>query len=216
MGFQDQTGREIDWDKVKAAIFDVDGTLYCQRPVRIRMALKMGRFFLLHPRRWREAAGIYYFRKLREQEEYRTQSPEAQAAAAAEKAGIRENGRLDGAIRRWMFQEPLAAVAAHGRQDVLDLLRRLKREGKRIIIYSDYAPEDKLSALGVTADAVYYPGHGGVEELKPSEKSMKLILEKENISASDTVYLGDREEKDGRSAALMGIRYIQVKGGKKE
>ena len=86
MGFQDQTGREIDWDKVKAAIFDVDGTLYCQRPVRIRMALKMGRFFLLHPRRWREAAGIYYFRKLREQEEYRTQSPEAQAAAAAEES----------------------------------------------------------------------------------------------------------------------------------
>jgi len=211
MEFQDQTGRSINWDEVRAAIFDVDGTLYIQRPVRIQMALKMACYFLFRPWKWREAAGIYFFRKLREKEEYRVQSLEAQVAAAAKKAGIREKARLGEAIQRWMFREPLTAIAANGRKDVLELLRKLRKEGKRIIIYSDYAPEDKLKALRVQADAVYYPGYGGIEELKPSGKSMRLILERENLSVPETVYLGDREEKDGRSAELAGIRYIHVK-----
>ena len=85
----DRNGNPVDWAPVRAVIFDVDGTLYHQRPVRIRMACRLAGFFLLHPLRIRELLGIRHFRKLRETERYRKASVEEQIRAAAEKAGIR-------------------------------------------------------------------------------------------------------------------------------
>lgn len=213
----DREGNPVDWTPVRAVVFDVDGTLYRQRPVRIRMACRLAGYFLLHPLRIRELLGIRHFRKLRETERYRKASLEEQIRAAAEKAGIGDPERLREAIQRWMFTEPLSAVAACADGKTLDLLRQARAEGKRILIYSDYAPEEKLAALDVRADAVYYPGRDGIDELKPSEKCMRRILDAQGLSPAETVYVGDRDERDGAAAASVGARYVPVQGlrGKK-
>ena len=126
--FRDGEGRLVDWRVVRAAIFDMDGTLYRQRPVRIRMALRLGKHYLLHPGSVRELAGIWYFRKVREQAAFRTRSMAEQIRAAAEKVGLAETDGLEKAVRKWMFQEPLALIPDHGNGPVLALIRSLRRE----------------------------------------------------------------------------------------
>lgn len=209
--FRDGEGRPVDWRMVRAAIFDMDGTLYRQRPVRIRMAVRLGNYYLLHPGSVRELAGIWYFRKIREQAAFRTRSMAEQIRAAAQKAGLTETEGLEKAIRKWMFHEPLALIPDHGNEPVLALIRTLREEGKTVIIYSDYPPEEKLKALGVVPDAVYYPGLGGITEMKPSGENVRKILKDLKLKAEETVYLGDRDEKDGKSARDAGVRFLPVK-----
>lgn len=206
----EREGAGMDRTAAKCAIFDVDGTLYFQRPVRKGMALRLAGYFLTHPWRWKELLGIYYFRKLRETEAGRTAALEEQIRGAARRAGVKQEERLKRAIQRWMFEEPLSLIRRHANEPLLRLLREMRAAGTRVIIYSDYAPEQKLEALGVSADAVYYPGRGGIEELKPSRRAMETILKTERVNPEHCVFFGDRPERDGKSAALAGIRFLHV------
>ena len=210
MEFLDQNGKPVDWDSVKGVIFDVDGTLYHQKPVRLRMALRLGYHVLRNPLDFRKLLGIYHFRKLREAERFRVQPLEKQIQEAARLAGIQDAKRLKEAIQKWMFDMPLPLIRAHRNRETLRLLNRLHTEGKKILIYSDYAPEQKLNTLEVKADAVYYPGTNGIEELKPSGKSVQRILEDQGFSPEEMVFVGDRPERDGESARAAGMRFILV------
>ncbi len=207
---KDHQGNAISWQRKKAVIFDVDGTLYHQPPVRAKMAVRLAGYYLFRPRKIRELAGIRHFRKIREEESFRTADLSAQIREAAGRAGLRDADALQEAVRRWMFREPLREIAAHPRQEVLSFLKQMREEGRRIIIYSDYAAEEKLDALRLVPDAVYYPGVRGLEELKPSRKCMTTILEREGLRPDQAVMVGDRAEKDGESAALVGMQFILV------
>lgn len=208
---KDHLGNAICWQRKTAVISDLDGTLYHQRPVRVKMALRLAGYYLLRPWRVRELAGIFFFRKVREEERFRTEDFSAQIREASERAGLRNAETLQGAVSRWMFREPLKEIASHPRQEVLSFLQRMRTEGRRIVIYSDYAAEEKLKALRFMPDAVYYPGLYGLTELKPSLKSMTEILKREGLRPEQTVMIGDRREKDGESAALVGAQFILVK-----
>ena len=207
---KDHLGNPICWQEKTAVISDLDGTLYRQRPVRVKMALRLAGYYLLRLWRVRELAGIFFFRRIREEERFRTENFSAQIQEAAERAGLRNAENLQGAILRWMFREPLEEIASHPRQEVLSFLQKMRTEGRKIIIYSDYAAEEKLRALHFTPDAVYYPGVCGLTELKPSLKSMTEILKREGLCPERTVMIGDRREKDGESAALVGAQFILV------
>lgn len=195
---------------IRAVIFDVDGTLYHQRPVRLRMAARMAGYYGTRPRRLSELKGILAFRKLREEEAYQTVSQEDQIREAARRAGIPDASALEKAIQHWMFSAPLREIAAHPKKEVISFLRRMQAEGRKIIIYSDYAAEEKLKALQLEPDAVYYPGTAGMRELKPSRESMNLILSREGLRPDQAMMVGDREEKDGRSAELAGMPFVIV------
>ena len=206
-----QAEEKICWPEIQAVIFDVDGTLYHQHPVRFRMAFRLAGYYGTHLSRLWELKGISCFRKLREEEAFQAIPLEEQIQEAAHRSGVQDVDELKTAIRRWMFKEPLDAISAHPRKDVISFLRRRKSEGKRIIIYSDYAAEEKLEALRLKPDAVYYPGIMGMTEMKPSRKCMDLILNRERIRADQAVMVGDRPEKDGKSAELAGVRFVYIR-----
>ena len=206
----DQDKQLVDWSLVRGIIFDVDGTLYHQKPVRIRMAFRLTVHVLLHPRSFRDLMGIYYFRKLRETNLFRTQPLERQIQEAAARAGIQKDAHLREAIQLWMFDAPLPYIRKHENRDVTFLLKQMRSEGKKILIYSDYAPEQKLQALGISADGIYYPGTEGIEELKPSGKNIRIILTDHDLRPEETVLIGDRTEKDGESARAANVRFIPV------
>ena len=208
--FRDQNGDTVDWREIQAVIFDVDGTLYHQTPVRFHMALRLITYFALHPWKFRELLGIYHFRRLREEETYQNSTLEMQIREAAKRAVISEDNRLREAIQIWMFCEPLSLICRYANREVLRLMKRLQNEGKQILIWSDYAPEEKLAALDVKPDQIYYPGHNGIEGMKPSEKSARKILKDLGLAPENAVYLGDRMEKDGKSAMAAGIRFILI------
>ena len=207
------TADSVRWNQIRAAVFDVDGTLYDQPRVRKSMAKKLLAFYLLHLGRIRELLGIFYFRKIREESAWQAAGMEEQAGEASRRAGLKDPPRLLAAIRKWMFDEPLPLIAAYRNEAVLSLLHRMQAAGQKVIIYSDYAPEEKLSALGVSPDAVFYPGSGISEELKPSETNMRQILKAVSLPADQIVFLGDRDEKDGASARLVGMPFVLVTPG---
>ena len=208
--FRDQNGEQVDWSEIYAVIFDVDGTLYRQFPVRVHMGFRLASHFLLHPREIRDLIGIYQFRKLREEEMFQASSLEAQIHEAANRAGLPEKNRLHEVIQTWMFREPLSLIRRYANHKVLDLMDRLQDEGKQVVIWSDYAPEEKLAALDVKPYQIYYPGYNGISEMKPSEKSVRKILRDLGVDPKHTAFLGDRMEKDGKSALAAGIHFILI------
>ena len=206
---QRQTDSSIHLDSIRGIIFDVDGTLYEQKAVRLGMALLLFRFYLLHPWRIRELWGLALFRKIRENRHFLAVPMPEQIAAVSKKIGLPAE-RLQGTIQKWMFEKPLPLIAKHARQPVLTFLHRMQTEGKRIIIYSDYAPEEKLQVLGIVPDAVFFPGKAGINALKPSREGMQSILRAVSLPAEQLLFLGDREEKDGESARMVGIPFFLV------
>lgn len=206
----DQAGKPVNWEEVRGVIFDVDGTLYRQKPVRFSMMGRLMRHLLAHPCFFRELMGIYHFRKLRETASFRTRTMEAQIRAAAASAGIRDAERLKKAIQRWMFEEPLTYIRKYRNPDTLGLLAQMQSAEKKILIYSDYATEQKMEVLGIRADGIYYPGIHGIEGMKPSGKNVQRILSSQGLCPDETVYIGDRPEKDGKSARAAGVRFVSV------
>ena len=207
----DQAEKDSCWTGIEGIIFDVDGTLYHQRPVRIQMAIRLAGYYGTHLFGIPELKGIYNFRKVREEEAFQAFSIERQIQEAARRSGIRDAAVLGQAIQRWMFREPLRQIAAHPNKEVLSFLRRQQAEGRRIIIYSDYAAEEKLAVLDISPDAVYYPGIAGIREMKPSLDSMNKILRREALRPDHAVMVGDRMEKDGKSAELVGMPFLLVR-----
>ena len=191
-------------------IFDVDGTLYDQTPVRLKIALRMAVYVILHPFKWRSFYGIYVFRKIREKSDMQSVSFDEQVEFASKKAKT-DAQVLRSAIDRWMFDVPLDLIKKHRYTEAISLLHKASRQGVKIIIYSDYDPTEKLKALGITPDFAFYPDGKDFCELKPSKKAMQAIISKVGIEPENLIYVGDRQEKDGASARLAGIYYIDIK-----
>ena len=49
----------------RAVIFDMDGTLYYQLPLRLRMGGKLAAYYLRHPLRYKELLAVKTFREIR-------------------------------------------------------------------------------------------------------------------------------------------------------
>lgn len=195
---------------MKYIIFDIDGTLYRQTPVRINMALNLACYYITHPHRIRELLGIKKYRSLREDTSYAGTTGEEYIRLAAKAAGV-DSDKLQTAINKWMFEKPLSAIKKSERTEITQYLIEAKANGDVLIAYSDYEPSDKLRTLSIEPDYSFSPGNGIADELKPSLAAMTDIKNITKLDTQNTVYIGDRVEKDGASAELIGVRYIDVK-----
>lgn len=191
-------------------IFDVDGTLYSQFRLRVYMACCLIRHYSFHPCSLRELLAIYHFRKIREQEEYRSSTMELQIVLAANKAGIDESKTRE-VIERWMFDLPQEGIRRYAYQNVLFFIRNMQKEEKRLVIYSDYPVEKKLQTLDLTPFRSFTADDMAIGELKPSRKAMRMIVQELNCPLEKMIYIGDREEKDKRSAEYAGIDYCDIR-----
>lgn len=164
----------------KAIIVDVDGTLYFQTPMRI----KMGSLLITHPF---TALRVMRFRKNHER-------------------GLIETPDRD--VARFMYELPLQYIKRYRDEYLAEILRDYKEKGVRVIAYSDHPAIDKLKALEIDIDAVYDPTTPGIDTLKPDPKGLKLLLEKEGLKPDECLYIGDRYEKDGLCAEALGVEYL--------
>lgn len=198
-----------EFKNIEAIIFDVDGTLYFQKPVRFAMLKSLLKYYLLRPWKWKQLYGIYLFRRFRETEQCRNMPYDGQLALVGSKAGLTKS-ELGKIIRYWMFEYPLFLIEEYRDRELLSFLHRIQKDGKKIIIYSDYPPEEKLKCLGVEADYIFYPGMGGIMGLKPSLESMRHIMNTVGFLPESFLYIGDRADRDGKSAELAGIPFWLV------
>ena len=132
--------------------------------------------------------------------------------------------KAKGAVWRWIVHtrwhrevylatmSELIGTTCPRREDVIALAEECHRRGLKTAIYSDYgAVEAKLQALkvdkGLFEKVFTAPDLGG---LKPSKACAEEVLRRMGAKPETTLFVGDREEKDGVAAKNVGARFLSV------
>ena len=197
-----------DWDSVRLVVFDVDGTLYRQRPLRIRMARDLALHALTH-RDLRTLAVLRRFRRLREDLGEARVEGFAERLAAATAAGTgRTPAEVRAIVSRWIDRHPLPYLLRSRYAGLPELFAGLRRHGKVIGVLSDYPAAAKLEALELTADHVVAADDPEIGVLKPHPKGLATLIERANATPASTLVIGDRAERDGLVAQQVGARVL--------
>ena len=203
--------------RIRGVLFDVDGTLYRQRPLRRLMALELGALAFTQPLRapavWRALSA---YRKAQEALRGRDEADSAQQLRiAAAQVGMTQD-RVAAIVDEWMIGRPLKYMSrcrAHGLVDLLDFL---KARRVRVGILSDYPAQKKLDALGVGQyfSLVLCGGDPDVGAFKPSPRGFLAACEAWQLAPADVLYVGDRVDADAAGARAARMPAVIVTGAK--
>lgn len=199
----------MNWSNVDGFIFDVDGTLYPQKTVRLRMFFRLIRALLTGSLSIRELYSIYYFRKIKEQSEFKHCNIDDLCLQVSQKVGLSKE-RVSCSTNKWMFEVPLDLLREHCYLDVRQFINHQHNAGKTIVIYSDYPVAEKLKAMGIHFNREFVSCFGGITQSKPSLGAMEKILNEIGLSPDSLVYVGDRNDKDKVSAEMVNIKYYDI------
>jgi|KBSSwiStaDraftv2_1062776.scaffolds.fasta_scaffold879915_1 phosphoglycolate phosphatase/putative hydrolase of the HAD superfamily len=196
---------------IRAVLFDVDGTLYHQPPLRLLMAGELGTAsWVRHapwnvPRLWRM---LSVFRDVREELRALGRSDEPlarlQYTKAAERAEVPVDD-MEGAVEEWIYRRPLKYLPRVVRSGMADVLSALNARGLRVGAFSDYPVAEKLHAMGLRSmmslevDATCE----AVNAFKPHPRGLEVACQQWGVSPGDVLYVGDRAEVDARGAAAL-------------
>ena len=199
----------VDWRRVRVVVFDVDGTLYDQRALRLRMARELVLRCLARPATLRDARILKTFRRLREKlaDEEATGIVRLQYERPAKRLRL-PPGRVEAVVEEWILTRPLRHVAACRQPGVRRLFAVLGASGRRVGVWSDYPAAGKLEALGLTADAVVCANDAQVDRLKPRPEGLARLLERFGTAPAEALMIGDRDERDGEAARRLGCPYL--------
>ncbi len=200
-----ETVTVVAWSKVRLVVFDLDGTLYDQRPLRRAMALELAKHSLRR-RSLRTVETLRAFRRVRELLG-RVQGDDftnEQFRLTARLCGCSE-GEVRALAEEWIERRPLAHLPRYKARGIDSLFSALRATGRRIAVWSDYPVIDKLAALGLKADHVIWSGDQGVGRLKPDPTGLLALLEEAGITAEETLVIGDRMDRDAAGAAAIGV-----------
>jgi HAD superfamily hydrolase (TIGR01549 family) len=198
----------LDWDSVHFVVFDVDGTLYRQRPLRVRMARDILLYTLLK-RDLNVIAVLARYRRIREQlgDEQVIDFERALIAQTAT-ATANSQDRVRSIVSEWVEQRPLRYLAACRYPNLPQLFSGLRRSGKSIGILSDYPAEAKLEALGLTANYVASAADESIGLLKPHPRGLESLIAAAGMKPRETVVIGDRVDRDGLVAQRAGAQAL--------
>lgn len=190
-------------------IVDVDGTLYFQPALRKTMACRLLSFFLLHPWKFKDGLVLWLYRKVREDALFSNESDfeDKQIQFVATKIHVTA-ARVRNAIDYWMQEVPLSLIYRNRDQKLIDFLSDMREKGKKVYIYSDYPFQKKLDALQLIVDGGFFSGDGIVRGQKPDKAGIEAILHSIQSPVDETIFIGDRLEKDGKSAEAVGMDYM--------
>jgi HAD superfamily hydrolase (TIGR01509 family) len=196
--------------RFRAVLFDVDGTLYSQVPLRIAMACEMGLLAASPlPARRRQIRRVLRFRRVREA--LRTGS---RTGALAQLQYSEVSRQMDcsvdevkGAVQEWIYDRPLKWVPFCRRRGLRPLLNHLRSQGVQCGVFSDYPAADKLTALGLRGffDVVLSATDPDVDAFKPDPRGFLAAAARWGLPASQILYVGDRVDVDAAGAAAAGM-----------
>jgi FMN phosphatase YigB (HAD superfamily) len=198
----------MDWDNIRLVVFDVDGTLYRQRQLRLRMA----RDILLHTLLERDINVITVLAKYRRIRERLSneQVADFERVLIAETAAVTANSpdTVRSIVSEWIEQRPLQYLGVCRYPKLPQLFAGLRRKDKLIGVLSDYPAKEKLSALGLKANHVVFAGDEGIKLLKPHPRGLESLIAAAGVKANATVLIGDRIDRDGIAARRAGTHAL--------
>lgn len=173
----------VDWARVRAVSWDLDGTLYDLRALRWRA---------LWPWAWRDARAISAWKR---------------ACDEARGRGGQMHGLDPGPARaaeaRWLVPALRAIGPRAGVVAALDALADLPH-----VVVSDHPAEDKLVALGLRARFAHVIVGEALGWLKPSPRPFVAAAEGLGIPTDALLHVGDRDDTDGAGARAAGCQVV--------
>jgi putative hydrolase of the HAD superfamily len=201
----------VDPTRLKAIVFDVDGTLYGQAGLRRAMFLQLVRAHLVRP--W---TGLNTFRVLgayrRAQEVLREEGTiegdlaNAQVQLACRRAGAPE-ALVKSLVTRWMEEAPLPLLPRFMDPELPPLLQAARERGVRLGVFSDYPAAQKLRALGVAEffEVVLTAQDPSVNRFKPDPCGLRETFRRLGATGAEALYVGDRAKVDAAAADAAGV-----------
>lgn len=205
--------------RIRAVLFDLDGTLYAQLPVRLaiacEMALVCGGSVLRGGARVPRI--ISTFRDLREQ--LRHQPPPTEGLPRRQYSVVADHLRcsreeVERVVTEWMHQRPLKWLSYSRRAGVIELLQFLEARRIRKGMFSDYPAQEKLTALGLGGqfDLVLSAEDPDIGVLKPDPRGFLAAAARWGLAPANVLYVGDRLEVDAVGALAAGMRCAVLTG----
>lgn len=198
----------LSWEGVRLVVFDVDGTLYDQRGLRLRMLREM----LLAALRTRDIRFIRVLRAYRHIREElgdslhldfeRELTSRTAAAVGCSEEEVRSTAE------EWLERRPLRHLIRYRYPRLPELFRGLRKQGKKIGIFSDYPARDKLAAMELDADVIVCASDADVAVLKPHPKGLHVLMSRAATHPAETILIGDRPERDGLAARAAEVRSL--------
>jgi len=198
----------LDWSAIDLVVFDVDGTLYDQRRLRLAM---LGHLVAqaCRSRSLQTLRILRTFRQVREAlgDEAGADFLAEQYARTAQRHG-RTAAEVEALTNDWMEVRPLPLLAASRYPHVDRLFAGLAAAGKQVAAFSDYPATAKLRALGLRAHPVVCATDADIARLKPDPRGLLSILQRTGVPAARALMIGDRFDRDAAVARRAGVRAL--------
>ena len=206
------TSDTLDWSTIDLVVFDVDGTLYDQRQLRLGM-LRQLISHSLQTRSLDTLLMLRTFRRVREALGEQGDNPAGADFMTQQYAQTAcRHGTTSAAVRalttEWMEQRPLPLLAACRYAHVAEVFARLRAAGKRLAAFSDYPAVAKLAVLGLQADVVVCATDTDIARLKPDPTGLRAILRQTGVAPERALMIGDRFDRDAAAAERAGMRAL--------
>jgi len=193
---------------VKTVVFDLDGTLYDKRGLAQRMVARLWWCLPMLAAERLARRNMHYVQYASEEEFF-------EAFFVTMARGHWWGPRVAAAWYNDIYMPTMVRLIRKyhkPRPEAMALIEEGKAQGLQMAIYSDYGGvEEKLDALGIDPELfdlkVAAPTFGA---LKPAEPCARRLLELLNADPETTLFVGDREEKDGATAKNVGARFLLI------
>jgi len=195
--------------RLRAVLFDLDGTLYRQPRMRALMALELATMVVSRPLQapvtWRV---LSEFRKA--QEALRGHQGDDHAAGQLEVAASRTGltvQRVEAIVAEWIMERPLKHLPRCRAKGLFPLLDFLRDRQIKVGVFSDYPPELKLEALGLKGrfSVVLCSTDTEIGKFKPHPRGFLVACTRWQLHPSEILVVGDRADADAAGAAAAGM-----------
>jgi FMN phosphatase YigB (HAD superfamily) len=174
---------------VRLVVFDADGTLYSQRPLR-RM---MGRDMVIHTVTKCDLNAmrvVSVYRRIRGRLAAEEVIDFHVLIAETAKAASMPRARVHAVVFEWIETRPL----------------RYLRSCLFLGSFSGYPATEKLAAMGLAAHHVVAANDVGL--LKPHARGLQSLVAAASATARETLFIGDRVDRDGVAGQRAGVRTL--------
>jgi putative hydrolase of the HAD superfamily len=202
----------------RGILFDLDGTLYRQAPLRRRMLAEL---CLVPIARLAPREGLTTLRRLKRFREVREELRELgrteesleslQFSRPAEQLGEAE-ADVRATVTEWMLERPLRHLAGARRSGTRELFDAARERGIEVGVFSDYPAPAKLAALGLDrgVSLTLCATDPEVNAFKPHPAGFETACERWGFEPHEVLYVGDRADVDHAGAIAAGMQSALV------